>query len=87
MGGMALITGGAIVFCGWVTVSINARPTRGETIQLIKTNAPYNTDKSMILEAVKDSKQNSAALRDAIQANTQAIIELKVVLEHIKNER
>lgn len=64
---------------------ILARPNRDEVGRLIETNAPYMRDRALILSAVDDSKQNSRALREAIQANTQAVIELRAVIDAIKD--
>ena len=81
-----VLTGG-VAWAAWSTMAIVDRPSRDEVRRLIDTNAPYIKDRSLIMSAVEESKENSKALREAIQSNTQAVIELRAVIESLKRER
>ena len=54
--------------------------TRSEVSEMIVNEAPYNADRAMILQTMTETKTTNEQLRDAIQNNTEVIVELKTIL-------
>ena len=61
--------------------------SREELNTAIQTTAPYLRDRSMLLEAAKQDKEDRLQLRRAIENNTQAVIRLETTLETILRGR
>jgi len=61
----------------WVTIGRNMA-TKAEVISIVENHSPYLQDKQFIMERLNTNKEVQSAFANALQRNSDVLIELKV---------
>ncbi len=81
---LAFLVGGALTFFSWITTSINRKPDREETLNLIENQSPYVKDRQLIQDHLRRMEILEGKLTVVIEKNTDAINLLQVSLASLK---
>ena len=76
---------GAVSWASWMTIRAFNSPTTEQTIELIKSRAPYIEDRKAIQEQLTRSEESNKALREVISKNTEAINALRLEIAKMPN--
>lgn len=78
---IGVLLSAAISFNAVAVAAIYARPTEDRVVEMIIDKSPYKADKNLILKAITEASDNYRELKQAIDANTKAVIQLQATLK------